>query len=312
MPPSHSGSIRLFRISGIQVFLHWSWFVVAVIQLTYRSGQYSSMAWTIAEYLALFLIVLLHEFGHSFACRQTGGRADEIVLWPLGGIAFVSPPPRPGAMLWSIAAGPLVNVVLFPLLMGITWLAGDLGWLDGNRDLARFLFMIFLINEVLLIFNLLPIYPLDGGQIVQSLLWFKFGRARSLQIASGFGLLTIGGIAVWAVARFGVERVLSDYLWTSIIALFMAQRCASGLKEAKALRGLERLPRHQGFRCPSCHQAPPGGPYWLCSNCSNRFDPFSTQAICPHCRARQPSTPCPLCGAAHPVEDWSDSHGFRS
>ncbi|MEX2045048.1 MAG: hypothetical protein WD941_06820, partial [Opitutus sp.] len=102
MTRSHSGSIRLFHVSGIHVFLHWSWFVVAVIQLTYRRSHYSSIAWTIAEYLALFLIVLLHEFGHSLACRQTGGQANEIVLWPLGGVAFVSPPPRPGAMLWSI------------------------------------------------------------------------------------------------------------------------------------------------------------------------------------------------------------------
>ena len=59
--------------------------------------------------------MLLHEFGHALACRQTGGHADTIVLGPLGGIAFVQPPPRPGAYLWSLAAGPLVNVILFPL-----------------------------------------------------------------------------------------------------------------------------------------------------------------------------------------------------
>ncbi|MFH1602466.1 MAG: peptidase M50, partial [Pseudomonadota bacterium] len=90
-------------------------------------------------------------------------------------------------------------------------------------------------------------------------------------------------------------------------ALFMAQRCALGLKEAKALQGLERMPRHRDFSCPSCHQAPLGGPYWQCASCNNHFDPFSTQAICPHCRARQPATPCPLCSAVHPVEQWSGS-----
>ena len=72
------------------------------------------------EYLALFVIVLLHEFGHALACRQVGGQADQIVLWPLGGVAYVAPPPRPGATLWSIAAGPLVNVVLVPVLT-ILW-----------------------------------------------------------------------------------------------------------------------------------------------------------------------------------------------
>ena len=64
----------------------------------------------VLEYLALFGIVLLHEFGHALACRQVGGTADRIMLWPLGGVAYVNPPSRPGATLWSLAAGPLVNV----------------------------------------------------------------------------------------------------------------------------------------------------------------------------------------------------------
>ena len=68
------------------------------------------------EYLALFLIVLMHEFGHALACRQVGGTANRIVLWPLGGVAYVNPPQRPGATLWSIVAGPLVNVVFLPIL----------------------------------------------------------------------------------------------------------------------------------------------------------------------------------------------------
>ena len=71
--------------------------------------------WSVLECLALFLIVLIHEFGHQLACRQVGGKTHDIILWPLGGVAYVSPPQRPGAQLWSIAAGPLVNVVLFPM-----------------------------------------------------------------------------------------------------------------------------------------------------------------------------------------------------
>src|ERR1700756_2095802 len=116
MPTGREGSIRLFGFVGINVFLHWSWFLVAVYEIQSRSGRYSSIAWNILEYLALFLIVLTHEFGHALACRQVGGRADTIMLWPLGGVAFVSPPPRPGAVLWSIAAGPLVNLVLIPIM----------------------------------------------------------------------------------------------------------------------------------------------------------------------------------------------------
>jgi len=97
VPTSRQGSIRLFQFSGIEVFLHWSWFLVAAYEIQGRAGRYSSITWNVLEYLALFLIVLLHEFGHSLACRQVGGRANQIVLWPLGGVAYVDPPPRPGA-----------------------------------------------------------------------------------------------------------------------------------------------------------------------------------------------------------------------
>ena len=110
------GTIRLFKFSGVQVYLHFSWFIVAAWQLTQRLNNYQSPIFAAYEYVALFGIVLLHEFGHALACRQTGGSADRIVLWPLGGIAFVNPPRRPGAVLWSIAAGPLVNVALVPVL----------------------------------------------------------------------------------------------------------------------------------------------------------------------------------------------------
>ena len=114
MTPTNQGSIRLFRLAGIDLYLHWSWFLVAYYGISMRAGRYPSMMWSVLEYLLLFAIVLLHEFGHSLACRQVGGRADRIVLWPLGGVAYVDPPQRPGAILWSIAAGPLVNVVLAP------------------------------------------------------------------------------------------------------------------------------------------------------------------------------------------------------
>ena len=119
---SGQGSIRLFKIKGIDVYLHWSWFLVALYEIQARKGQYSSVAWNVIEYLALFAIVLTHEFGHALACRSVGGSADTIMLWPLGGVAYVNPPQRPGATLWSIAAGPLVNVALTPVL----WIAASL------------------------------------------------------------------------------------------------------------------------------------------------------------------------------------------
>jgi Zn-dependent protease len=123
-------------VGGISVYMHWSWLLVAFFEMQYRVNTYTSQFWNAAEYVALFAIVLLHEFGHVLACRQVGGKADQIVLWPLSGIAFVSPPPRPGAVLWSIAAGPLVNVVLVPFTVGAFIMAGH----PALREMVKGLF----------------------------------------------------------------------------------------------------------------------------------------------------------------------------
>jgi Zn-dependent protease len=131
------GALRLFNVAGIQVYLHYSWFIVAALEVTQFARRYDSPVWGLLEYLSLFLIVLLHEFGHAFACRQTGGQADHIILWPLGGIAFVNPPPRPGAYLWSLAAGPLVNVALFPIFSFLLMVASNAQWNISDPDLFK-------------------------------------------------------------------------------------------------------------------------------------------------------------------------------
>ncbi len=227
MLPAQSGSLPLFRFRGIAVSVHWSWFLVALYELQTRHGLYRSPVWNVYEYLALFGIVLLHEFGHSLACRQTGGQADTIVLWPLGGVAFVNPPQRAGAQLWSIAAGPLVNVALLPLFAGLNALAHSGHWRDTAPDFVRFLGEVAWINRGLLIFNILPIYPLDGGQILRSLLWFPFGRARSLLVATSLGFL--------GVAYLGWQAVQQGSLWFGVLAYFMGTQCLNGFRYARAL-----------------------------------------------------------------------------
>ncbi|HYJ04464.1 MAG TPA: M50 family metallopeptidase [Chthoniobacterales bacterium] len=219
------GTIRLFKFSGIQVYLHFSWFLVAAYQLTQRTGVYSSQIWAGYEYLSLFGIVLLHEFGHALACRQSGGTADQIVLWPLGGIAFVNPPRRPGAVLWSIAAGPLVNVLLVPVLYVALSLASQRA--NESPDLYVLIWYVFRINIALLIFNLLPVYPLDGGQILRALLWFPLGEIRSLQIASVVGLIGGAGLALLALMQWS--------FWLGLLAAFILSRAIAGWQYAKAL-----------------------------------------------------------------------------
>ena len=302
MVPGNQGAFRLFRLAGIDVFLHWSWFVVAVFEVQERTNHYLSPVWNVVEYLALFLIVTLHEFGHSLACRQVGGTANQIVLWPLGGVAYVNPPQRPGATLWSIAAGPLVNVILVPILIGLIVLSRFLGLAATAPDSMALLRAVTAMNIVILIFNLLPIYPLDGGQILRSLLWFFLGRARSLTAATVVGFLGMLGLA-------GLAVLLRSF-WIGIVAVFVALNCWSGFKQARMLSRLAKLPRHQGFACPSCRTAPPIGAFWACGQCRTPFDTFETHAACPRCRAQFAVTRCVDCGSLHPMSEWATAPAF--
>src|SRR3984957_12530555 len=299
MPSSRQGSIRLFRIAGIDLFLHWSWFLVAVYEIQTRKGDYSSVTWNVLEYLALFLIVTLHEFGHALACRQVGGTANQIVLWPLGGVAYVDPPPRPGATLWSIAAGPLVNVALAPILYVVLTLGRSQGWAESAPDLYALVRSILYIDVGLLIFNILPIYPLDGGQIFRSLLWFVLGRARSLMVATVVGIIgAIGfvGLAIWAQS-----------IWYGAIAVFMLMNSWAGLQQARALLKVAKTPRRFGVACPACRTSPPIGEFWKCGHCGQPFDIFQTHGVCPHCGTQFPVTRCMDCGKEHPLSEWNST-----
>jgi Zn-dependent protease len=308
MPSTRQGSIHLARVAGIDLSLHWSWFIVAVIEIASRNGQYSTWVWNVLEYLALFGIVLLHEFGHALACRQVGGTADRIMLWPLGGVAYVNPPPRPGATLWSIAAGPLVNVaLLLPLgaLAGRYLLAEWQGQPGPQTDIATWLAAVLSINIGLLIFNILPIYPLDGGQIFRSLLWFVMGRARSLAVATALGL--VGAVGILGVALWWRS------VWLILISGYMLMNCWSGLKNARAMLRNEKRPRRNGFACPGCGAKPPLGELWKCAKCSQNFDTFASNAVCPHCGAQFPNTMCGACHQAHPMSEWiANDHAHLS
>jgi Zn-dependent protease len=220
-------ALPLFKFAGIQVYLHYLWFLVAFWEFSQSSRRYASPIWGIFEYLALMGIVLVHEFGHALACRQTGGQADTIMLWPLGGVAFVNPPQRPGAYLWSIAAGPLVNVVLIPVFTVALKVAAGADWGSSWPDAYRFIGMLWLMNVVLLIFNLLPIYPLDGGQLVRGLLWFWLGRIRSLRVASIIGLVGAVSIGLFALSK--------SWWWGVILAFFIFSQAQMGWRQARLL-----------------------------------------------------------------------------
>lgn len=297
MPGLRQNAIPLFRFSGIQVSLHWTWFLVALYEINTRQRAYSSGVWNVLEYVALFLIVLTHEFGHALACRQVGGIANQIVLWPLGGVAYVNPPPRPGATLWSIAAGPLVNVAFVPVF----WLLGRgmvaSGMAETYPDATMFVHILFVVNLGLLIFNMLPVYPLDGGKILWALLWFGLGRARSLMVAVVVGFIGTAGFVLLALK--------TQNPWFIILAVFMALSCWRGWQQAQVLVRLAKLPRQMGYSCPTCKNSPPVGEFWRCAKCGRGFDTFQNQAVCPNCSTQFSTTACIDCGRSHPITEWA-------
>jgi Zn-dependent protease len=135
----------------------------------------------------------------------------------------------------------MVNLLLIPVTIGVAlWGGVDFNhFLDQPDDLRRFLFMLSFINIMLFVFNMLPVYPLDGGQIFQSILWFFMSRSRSILIAAGVGLVcaVVGG--AWAV--------LVGDIWLVVIAAFVAFQAFNGLRIARVLRTQEQDARDNRF-----------------------------------------------------------------
>lgn len=181
------------------------------------SHDWTFKAWSVAS---LFVLVLLHEFGHCFACRRVGGEADNILMWMLGGLASCRSPHNWRANLVTTAGGPMVNVVLVPVFMGVLMALGaplsslifnpfgsgvGFAWLRATENmqcadwLKTPLFSLHVTNLALLLFNvLLPMFPMDGGRLLQCLLWRKLGYSKSMWIATRIGL-----VAAIIVGLFG-------------------------------------------------------------------------------------------------------------
>jgi Zn-dependent protease len=193
---------RWFRIT---VIIHWTFVLYAANELFLnRDDQWP--LWFDAMWLGLlFATVLVHEFGHALSCRAVGGEAHQIILWPLGGIAFVNPPMNPTAWLITTACGPLVNAIFWPgfWLINRYWGEPVQHGLIGSY-VAVGCYIMEIINKGLLLFNLIPAYPMDGGRLLQEILWFIVGYPRSLQIAGMVG--TVAGIG-FVVLGLGLHEI---------------------------------------------------------------------------------------------------------
>ena len=185
------GSIRIITIAKIPVYLHWS-FALSLLYVPYF-GNSNGMSWQSTVlvgilFLALFACVLMHEFGHALVARRYGVETKDIILSPLGGIARLNRlPEKPFHEFLVAAAGPLVNLVI-ALVLSSYFLIYDFSELFTNVKGLNQLFsswiylipMLIILNVFLLLFNLLPAFPMDGGRIFRSLLAIRLGKELSL------------------------------------------------------------------------------------------------------------------------------------
>ncbi len=213
-------SLPIYRAWGIRVRIHLLFLVYIAVKLI---GAASGPNFTLVALIlaTLFLLVLLHEYGHCFACRWVGGSADDILLWPLGGLAFCRPPRRWKADLITTLGGPAVNVVLFPILalalyaLTRSWGAvffnpftPSKGWvLVASHGLpGQILFAAHYTNALLLAFNMLvPMYPMDAGRTLHAILWRTLGHRRGLHITVHVG---IGAACVLGVIGIAANETL--------------------------------------------------------------------------------------------------------
>ena len=206
--------LEIGRVAGIPIYLDLM-FVLVLLVFTYpyfTSGNTQLMSAGFIIVVGLLLSILLHELGHAFAGRLFHARVSHIELTGIGGIAhFERSLPR-SALARSVIslAGPAVNLGLW---LGLGWLAGEAAG-SGNRMVGLPLAVLASANFFLMVFNLLPAYPLDGGHTLDAWLGALLGPAWSVRIVAGLGLVVAAGVAYYA---------LPTNFFMLLIAFFLAQ-----------------------------------------------------------------------------------------
>lgn len=228
-------NLSLGHVKGIKIQIHFTFWII-VIWGAFRYGgldNIKGMIYGASLTLMLFGIVLLHELGHSFAALRFGIPVRDITLLPIGGVARLERmPEKPIQELIVAIAGPAVNVVLAFLFLPVIWLLieAEMGfrWFINNPNLAWTLIIrealssyglfgivayLFAVNLTLLIFNMIPAFPLDGGRVFRALMAFVLGFERATRIAVWVGRL-------FAIA-LGIYGLRSGNYLTAFIAVFI-------------------------------------------------------------------------------------------
>lgn len=184
----------------------------------------------------LFVSVLLHEFGHVFGARLTGGQADEILLWPLGGLAFVQPARSFASQLLTTAAGPLVNFILCAATLSIVlttdyrataWHPFVIPIPLKEFDVTsgyHWAVLTFSLNWMSLVLNLIPAHPLDGGQMLRAFLTSRLGTLQGAEWSTKIGIVAGICLAVVGVVVKDVTWLIGLGVFLVILAMHELQR----------------------------------------------------------------------------------------
>ena len=235
------GSFKIGRAFGIDVKVHWTFFLLLAFfaYLGYReTGSLANALVTSAIIVALFVCVLLHEFGHSLVAQRLGLEVPDITLLPIGGLARLkSLPEKPWDEVKIAVAGPLVNVVLAPiffagaLALGAN-LSSPVNIIEGG-SVGQILAYLGYINVALVVFNMIPAFPMDGGRVLRGLLATRLGPVRATEIASAIG-------QAFAIGFFFLGIATGAYL-LALIAVFIffgASGEAQMVRQREMMRGL--------------------------------------------------------------------------
>ncbi len=240
-------NLSLGRIAGIHVGLNWSLLVIAAliawslatgILPSTVPGQTSGAYWTAGVVSAFVYLasLLAHELAHSVVAMRRGVRVEGITLWLFGGVSrFSSESSSPGAQALITFVGPLTS-----LLLGIVFFLASVAFGGGARPslLAATLSWLGYINILLGVFNLLPAFPLDGGRLLQSLIWLRTGdRLRATNIAAGVGMAFAFLLIGYGLLTFFASGSLIGGLWSVFLGWFLlsaarAEQTGSVIRQA--------------------------------------------------------------------------------
>lgn len=235
-------SFRIGRIAGTEVKVHVTFLLLVAFYALqgYREGGIAVAVATTLFLLALFACVLLHEFGHILMARHFGVRTPDVLLLPIGGVARLERmPDEPRQELLIALAGPAVTLAIaLGLYAALTASGTTLTLAAALRTDAPFASQLMAVNVMLLLFNLIPAFPMDGGRVLRALLAQRLGLLRATRIAAGIGQTLAVGLGLLGLFGNPILLLIALFVFmgaASEAAMVETRAAAKGIKVEQAM-----------------------------------------------------------------------------